>query len=75
MHLDIYNNQKVQLNINYIVHFVKLTDHLNVNVAKRVCHTGGKWFVHVTKRRKENLLQCLKHPCRLSLGENVYQTK
>ena len=29
-------------------------------------HTGGKWLTHVTKRRKDNQLQSLEHPCRIS---------
>ena len=69
------HNQKVQLNIKYSFHIVRLIDHLNLNVTKLDHHTGGKWLVHGTKRRKENQLQCLKHPRRLSLGANIYQTK
>ena len=29
-------------------------------------HTGGKWLIHETKRRKDNHLQSLKLPCRIS---------
>ena len=29
-------------------------------------HTGGKWLIHGTKRRKENQLQRLELPCRIS---------
>ena len=29
-------------------------------------HAGGKWLIHDTKRRKDNQLQSLKLPCRLS---------
>ena len=29
-------------------------------------HAGGKWLIHVTKRRKDNQLQSLKLPCRMS---------
>ena len=29
-------------------------------------HAGGKWLIHDTKRRKENQLQSLKLPCRIS---------
>ena len=29
-------------------------------------HAGGKWLIHDTKRSKENQLQSLKHPCRIS---------
>ena len=61
--------------MKYTFHIVRPKDHLNLNVTKLDYHTGGKCLVHGTKRRKENQLQCLKHPCRLSLGENTYQTK
>ena len=29
-------------------------------------HAGGKWLIHGTKRRKDNQLQSLKLPCRIS---------
>ena len=29
-------------------------------------HTGGKWVIHAIKRRKDNQLQSLKLPCRIS---------
>ena len=29
-------------------------------------HTGGKWLIHGTKRRKDNQLQSLELPCRIS---------
>ena len=29
-------------------------------------HAGGKWLIHDTKRRKDNPLQSLKLPCRIS---------
>ena len=29
-------------------------------------HAGGKWVIHDTKRRKDNQLQSLKLPCRIS---------
>ena len=29
-------------------------------------HAGGKWLNHDTKRRKDNQLQSLKLPCRIS---------
>ena len=57
--------------MKYSFHIVRLIDHLNLNVTKLDNHTGGKWLVHGTKRHKENQLQCLEHPCRLSLGENI----
>ena len=30
-------------------------------------HAGGKWLIHDTKRHKDNQLQSLKLPCRISL--------
>ena len=29
-------------------------------------HAGGKWLIHDTKGRKDNQLQSLKLPCRIS---------
>ena len=29
-------------------------------------HAGGKWLIHDTKRRKDNQLQSLELPCRIS---------
>ena len=29
-------------------------------------HTGSKWLIHDTKRRKDNQLQSLELPCRIS---------
>ena len=29
-------------------------------------HTGGKWLIHGTKCRKDNQLQSLELPCRIS---------
>ena len=29
-------------------------------------HTVGKWLIHGTKRRKNNQLQSLELPCRIS---------
>ena len=29
-------------------------------------HAGGKWLIHDTKHRKDNQLQILKLPCRIS---------
>ena len=29
-------------------------------------HTEGKWLIHGTKRRKDNQLQSLELPCRIS---------
>ena len=29
-------------------------------------HTGDNWLISGTKRRKDNQLQSLEHPCRIS---------
>ena len=29
-------------------------------------HKGGKWLIHGTKRNKDNQLQSLELPCRIS---------
>ena len=39
---------------------------LKVDIQKVDQHTGGKWLIHDTKRHKENQLQSLKLPCRIS---------
>ena len=40
--------------------------HFQLNFRKVDQHTGGKWLVHDTKRRKDNQLQSLELPCRIS---------
>ena len=39
---------------------------LKVDFQKVDPHAGGKWLIHYTKRRKDNQLQSLKLPCRIS---------
>ena len=39
---------------------------LEVDFRKVDQHAGGKWLIHDTKRRKDNQLQSLKLPCRIS---------
>ena len=39
---------------------------LEFDFQKVVQHAGGKWLIHDTKRRKDNQLQNLKLPCRIS---------
>ena len=40
--------------------------HLKLDFQKVAEHTGGKWYIHGTKRRKDNQLQSLELPCRIS---------
>ena len=37
-------------------------------------HAGGKWLIHDTKRRKDNQLQSLKLPCRISKLSYIFQS-
>ena len=52
----------------YIIAYVKHTkkDLLKFDFQKVDQHAGGKWLIHDTKRRKDNQLQSLKLPCRIS---------
>ena len=36
-------------------------------------HAGGKWLIHDTKRRKDNQLQSLKLPCKISNERHRYK--
>ena len=60
-------------NNKYMKYHSKLTYQLSFwNVSRKVdYHAGGKWFIHGPKRRKENQLLSLKHPCWLSLLKHV----
>ena len=64
MYQDIYNcicqNTK---KIRFIIHYVKPTAQLLFRIR---FPKGGKWLIHDTKRRKDNQLQSLKLPCRIS---------
>ena len=69
MYQDIYNcicqNTK---QIRFIIHYVNLQPNccLKIDFQKVDQHAGGKWLIHDTKRRKDNQLQSLKLPCRIS---------
>ena len=38
--------------------------HFKLDFQKVDRHTGGKWLIHGTRRRKDNQLQSLELPCR-----------
>ena len=40
--------------------------HFKFDLQKLDQHTGGKWLIHGTKHRKDNHLQSLERPCRIS---------
>ena len=41
--------------------------HFKLDFQKVDQHTGGKLLIHGTKRHKDNQLQSLELPCRISL--------
>ena len=45
---------------------VKTYYHFKLDFQKVDQHTRDKWLILGTKRRKENQLQSLEHPCRIS---------
>ena len=40
--------------------------HFKLDFQKVDQHTGGKWLIHGTKLHKDNQLQSLELPCRIS---------
>ena len=52
----------------YTIQYVKTTAQLvfKIDIQKVDQHAGGKWLIQDTKRRKDNQLQSLKLPCRIS---------
>ena len=40
--------------------------YLKLDFQKVDQYTGGKWLIHCTKRRKDNQLQSLELPCKVS---------
>ena len=43
-----------------------LQTYYQLEFQKNDQHTGGTWLMHGTKRRKDNQLQSLELPCRIS---------
>ena len=41
-------------------------NHFKLDFQKMEQHTGAKWLIHDTKRRKDNQLQSLELHCRIS---------
>ena len=71
MYQDIYNcicRNTHRQKQRYIIHYVKPTAQLlfKFDFHKVGQHAGDKWLIHDTKRRKDNQLQSLKLPCRMS---------
>ena len=61
-----WNNKKPQKNLFSLVSNLQTYYHCKLDFQKADQHTGGKWLIHGTKRRKDNQLQSLELPCRIS---------
>ena len=62
LHMSKYKNEDLQS----IMSHLQPNSCLKIDIQKVDTHTGGKWLIHHTKRRKDNQLQSLKLPCRIS---------
>ena len=54
-----------------VKHYLRYENKVNENQFKHDLqkvdqHTGGKWLIHNTKHHKDNQLQNLELPCRIS---------
>ena len=61
-----WNNQKQQKMFSLMSN-LQTYYHFKLDFQKVDQHTGGKWLIHGTKRRRDNQLQSLDPPCRISL--------
>ena len=59
-----WNNQKQQKNCFLMSNLQTYYSKLDFQIMDQ--HTGGKWLIHGTKRRKDNQLQSLEITCRIS---------
>ena len=61
-----WNNQKQQQNCFSLMSNLQTYYNFKLDFQKLDQHAGGKWLIHGTKRRKDNQLQSLELPCRIS---------
>ena len=61
-----WNNQKQQKWLYSFMSNLQTCYHLKLDFQKVNQHTEGKWLIHDTERRKDNQLQSLELPCRIS---------
>ena len=64
--LKMWNNKKKQKKMFSLMSNLQTYYHFKLDFQKVDQHTGGKWLIHGTKRRKDNQLQSLELPCRIS---------
>ena len=60
-----WNNQKQQKVVSFMPN-LQTYYYSKLNFQKVDQHTGGKCLIHGTKRHKDNQLQSLELPCRIS---------
>ena len=60
-----WNNQKQQ-KVFSLMFNLQTYYQFKLDFRKVDQHTGGKWLIHGTKRHKDNQLQSLELPCRIS---------
>ena len=60
-----WNNQKQQKLFSFMSN-LQTYNHFKLDFQKVGQHTGGRWLIHGTKRRKDNQLQSIELPCRIS---------
>ena len=58
-----WTNQKQQIIV--FLYNLQTYYHFKLNFQKVDRHTGGKWLIPGTERRKDNQLQSLELPCRI----------
>ena len=61
-----WNNQKQQKKLFTLMSNLQTYYHFKLDFQKVDQHTGSKWLIHSTKRCKDNQLQSLELPCRIS---------
>ena len=62
-----WNNKKQQKKLFSFMSNLQTYYHSKLDFQKVDQHTGGKWLIHGTKSRKDNQLQSLELPRRISL--------
>ena len=55
-----WKNQKQQNFFFSLMSNLQTSNHFKLDYQKVDQHTGGKWLIHGTKRRKDNQLQSLE---------------
>ena len=61
-----WNNQKQQKQLFSFMSNLQTYYPFKLDYQKVDQHTGGKCLIHGNKRRKDNTLQSLELPCRIS---------